>query len=132
MPRLRKQKHANLSDVGSRGDVYQVIFIVWIKGVADREIMQRAEHLFKIPSVLHGDHVTPHLGLRRYSANVRRNGVRQLLDIRLKQQLEPVNHQVLMLTQTNSRAPTLPAIGAVRRLIKDGAQKTDDYLFSHL
>ncbi|MNV21366.1 hypothetical protein D3C71_1122990 [compost metagenome] len=117
--------------MGASGDVGPVFLALGVKAVALRPIKELRIHLAKVPRVGNGQGYQVHRGLGGRDHHVRAHLLRQVLVGRRVEQLQPLDHHVLMLHQRNGGAPLLPPPCALAG-IELGAEETDhDFVFAH-
>ena len=97
MTRLGEKKEGDLSHVGSRGDVNQVVLVVRIEGDGAREVVERAVDLLEIPGIIEVEAVQPHLGLGRDCGNVLLHRLGQGGVLFLEEDLEAIDQQLVVL-----------------------------------
>ena len=99
--------------------------LVGWNGYFDANVVERLVDLLEVPRVLELDVVRPHLGLGRDRAHVAHDLAGERLEPLLEQQLEPVDHQVLVTADVHGRPPLLPAVPTLAHRVEGDAQKPD-------
>ena len=97
--RFGQKKQTDLCDMRAGCDVNEIIFLIRLKAVAGREIMQCAVHILKVPGVVKMSFPRTDPGFRTDRRNVLADELAKLAELRLKQQLKAIDQQVLMLAE---------------------------------
>ena len=115
MTTLGQKEETDLGDVGSGGDVNQVIFPVHIEGIIPSELKQTFKDLFEIPGISRLEKVTTHLGLWRHGFEIGHHRVGQGAKLLAGDQFNPIDQQIGKLPQRHVRTPLLPPVLMARR-----------------
>ena len=119
-------KEADLGDMRPGRDVDELVLGVRIEGVALREVEERAVHALEVRGILEVDQVLDHprLGWKHGGCPAVTVTPRSRLSLP-RRKIEPVDDQVVVLGESDSRTPAVPTCGTAPR-VERGSEQTDD------
>jgi len=109
--RFSQKEEADLRDVGTGGDVDQVVFGISIERIVTRKDVESFVDFFKIPRIVRGEIVQTHFSFRRRRFDI---GLEHLSQTRVRtgmQKFQAVNDEIGLSADGNGGTPTVPAIG---------------------
>ena len=125
--RLVEEEEADLRDMRARRDVDVPVALLAVEAPRQRVVVELAVHLLEIPRVVELHDLRNHLRVRRRRLDVADHAVGQPLELRLVEEVELVEVQVVLHRERHVGAPGVPAVLATRPVrVEDRAEKGDD------
>ena len=124
--RFDEQEPANLRDVSAGGDMYEVVLALGVERIVARPVVERGVDLLEIPRIAQLARHRAHLGAWRQLADVARYPLCQRGAATVVEQLQPVDVQVGLRTQTDGRPPAVETISALAH-VELGAEKAEHH-----
>ena len=110
--------------------MHEVVLRVGVERVSAREVVERAVDLLEVPRVAERDERRADEGLGRYVRDVASHDAREVFELLLVQQLEPVDDERLVLEQRDCGAPPLPPRTGNARIERGAEETKSDELFA--
>ena len=112
--RLVEEEEADLRDVRSGGDVDVPVALLAVEPPRERVVVELAVDLAEVPRIVELHDLGDDHRVRRGRPDVANHAVRQTLELRLVEQVELVEVQVLLHRERHVRPPGVPAVLAPR------------------
>ena len=110
MPRLCQKEETNLLDMGSCGDVDQVLVVFGVKGIGADEIVKRRIDLLQVPGVLENHWMEIDLCFRGNCGNILHDLLGERLVPGFDQKVKLIDEEVFVLANCNRRPPSVPSL----------------------